>query len=78
MLMPEDSKRVADAMIQKIEETNIDSAIGIAVREWLRGEEGKNKFVADWFPLTVQQMCERMAESFDHNVEIHLRDRSSL
>lgn len=62
MLTPEDSKRVADALIQKIEDSDFDVAYAVkdALLTIVR-PPASDCFAAwkpDWFPLTVQGMCE--------------------
>ncbi len=62
ILTPEDSKRVADALIEKIEEADFDIAgeMRDAVRSVLRPSTA-SAWKEDWFPLTVEQMCDEIS-----------------
>jgi hypothetical protein len=62
MLTPEDSKRVADALIEKIKES--DFGIADAVRNAIRSvlmPQTKNNWKEDWFPLGIEQMCDEIS-----------------
>jgi len=61
LLTPEDSKRVADAMIEKIEEAdfNIADAVLYAVNSILMPKT-KNYWKEDWFPLCIEEMCDQI------------------
>jgi hypothetical protein len=62
MLTPEDSKRVADALIQKIEEAEFD--IADSVRDAIRSvlmPNTRNNWKEDWFPLSIEQMCDEIS-----------------
>jgi hypothetical protein len=62
ILTPEDSKRVADALIAKIEESDCD--IASAVRDAICSvimPRTKNNWKEDWFPLGIEQMCDEIS-----------------
>jgi len=62
ILTPEDSKRVADALIEKIEEA--DFGIADAVRDAIRSvlmPQTRNHWKEDWFPLSIEQMCDEIS-----------------
>lgn len=62
ILSPEDSKRVANALIKKIEEIefNIDDSIRDAIRSVLMPRTQRS-WREDWFPLTIEQMCDEIS-----------------
>jgi len=62
LLTPEDSKRVADALIEKMEEADFD--IAGAVRDAIRSvlmPQTKNYWKEDWFPLSIEEMCDKIS-----------------
>jgi len=63
LLTAEDSKRVADALIKKIEESDLDiaGAVSGSIEKCLLPR--KSGWVADWFPEIMQDMCDRIARS---------------
>ena len=77
MLTPEDSKRVADALIKKIEDTDFDIAYAVkdAFLTILRPPDSDVFFSwkADWFPLTVQGMCEDIVKAVEESIEARNR-----
>lgn len=63
LLTPEDSQRVADALIDKIAEADLD--VGSAMREAVKNILLPSAFPAwkpDWLPLTIEHMCNQIAE----------------
>ncbi|MDP1652382.1 MAG: hypothetical protein Q8L56_06640 [Rhodocyclaceae bacterium] len=62
MLTPEDSKRVADKLIEKIEESDfgVADAIRSAIRSVLMPQT-RNHWKEDWFPLGIEQMCDEIS-----------------
>lgn len=62
ILTPEDSKRVADALIEKIEDA--DFGIADAVRDAIHSvlmPNTRNHWKKDWFPLCIEQMCDEIS-----------------
>lgn len=60
MLTPEDSKRVADALINKIDEIDISTAVYDAIKSVIMPYSA-NHWKTDWFPLTITDMCDEIA-----------------
>lgn len=60
MLTPEDSERVADALIDKISEIDINEVVYDAIKSVIM-PNSVNRWKVDWFPLTVQDMCETIS-----------------
>ena len=58
MLNDDDSKRVADALIDLIERTDINGTIDSTLLKVLI--PGRNGWVADWLPLTFEDMCNKI------------------
>ena len=60
LLAPEDSKRVADALIEVIQAADLDFASGVssAFGDILKPYTGGWK--EDWFPESVVAMCEKI------------------
>ena len=65
ILTEADSKRVADALIAKTEEADFDfaNAVGEAIDRLVQPQT-ENRWKRDWFPLTVEDMC----DSIKHGV----------
>lgn len=59
MLTPEDSKRVADAIIEMIGDCDINSAVYSAIRSIVMPRTDR-QWKEDWFPLTVEDMCDKI------------------
>lgn len=64
ILTPHDSKRVADAIINKIESSDFDIA-GV-IRDVLIPKTD-NHWKEDWFPLIVEDMCNRISRAHENN-----------
>lgn len=62
MLTAEDSKRVADSLIEMIEKTDIAKAVSDAIRATLQPDT-HNGWKKDWFPLTVEDMCDKIQQA---------------
>ena len=64
LLTTEDSKRVADALIEAIRNADLDIGyeVRLAINEFLIPE--RNKWHEDWFPLMVEEMFSKMNGDF--------------
>jgi hypothetical protein len=65
LLTPEDSKAVADALIDKIAAADFD--VATAVRDLLIPQA--NLWRADWFPLIVEDTCNKIARGIVNAAE---------
>jgi hypothetical protein len=63
LLTAEDSKRVADAIIRKIENSDLDiaGAISGSIEKLLFPK--RNGWVSDWLPITIEEMCDNISRS---------------
>jgi hypothetical protein len=55
LLTPEDSARVADALIAKIEDADFD--VAFAVKKEFQKLLKPTGYYEDWLPLVIGQMC---------------------
>ena len=61
LLTPEDSKRVADALIAKIDDANFDVAFTVAdAISRVVMPYTANNWKKDWFPLCIEEMCDEI------------------
>jgi len=65
MLTPEDSKRVADALIEKIEASDFDFDIASVFRS-LIVPHTRNQWEEDWFPLLIEEMCDKISSGITY------------
>jgi glutamine synthetase type III len=74
MLSPEDSKRVADALIAKIESADVDIAYAVAqvVRDLVL-PTGEPHWKRDWFPLSVEELSNEIAAAVQFGITDGLR-----
>lgn len=69
MLTPEDSKRVSDAIIEKINNLDIGDVIQTAIEEAVFTSVSRftrpyiNGWKEDWFPLAVEDMLNKIASN---------------
>lgn len=67
MMTPEDSKRVADALIKKIETTYIEDAITDAIKSFL--VPSRNKWHDDWLPLSIEHFLTNVESAIMSKIE---------
>lgn len=76
MLTPEDSERVADALIDKISEIDINGAVYEAIKSVIM-PHSNNHWKVDWFPLTVADMCEEITSGVVEAARYAAREASN-
>lgn len=62
LLTPEDSKRVADAIIEKIEQADFDIAFAVKQSfDSVLWPKTKLNWKEDWLPLIIEDLCDKIA-----------------